>query len=275
MQQQNGSNRRAGRAGAAAVTGVLGAPGAAGGLDRLDAFEDALVERFDQHPVLANIALLPDDSFAEVLLQRRFVSLAFTPCYDLAIDLLSDEASLRIARVILREEYPDSHGHTRSHREDMTEDLRQLGIPQRRIVTSKPSATTRKVILDSLEMIAEAGAEPDADVRMLTLLRFWGEILVSVEYGRLWERMGPLLTRGGENRSRFYYPHHSHDAKANPLARVSLLSTTHADRLGRRLSELLAREPSSDGFQEMEERSLRLKTDFYDQFLPALGGTGA
>ncbi|MEV0438696.1 hypothetical protein AB0I84_36195 [Streptomyces spectabilis] len=275
MPQQNGSDRRDGRDGTVSGAGVLGAPGAAGGLDRLDAFEDELVERFDQHPVLANIASLPDDVFADVLLQRRFVSLAFTPCYDLAIDLLSDEAGLRIARVILREEYPDSHGHTRSHREDMTEDLRQLGIPQRAIVTSKPSAATRGVILDSLEMIAEAGAEADADVRMLTLLRFWGEILVSVEYGRLWERMGPLLTGDGENRSRFYYPHYSHDAKANPLARVSLLSTTHADRLGRRLSELLAREPSYDGFKEMEERSLRLKTDFYDQFLPALGGTGA
>lgn len=273
MPQQDGLNGLDGSDGAGVVSGpgVLAAPGA---LDRLDAFEDDLVERFDAHPVLANIALLSEDAFAEVLLQRRFVSHAFTPCYDLAIDLLSDEVGLRIARVILREEYPDSHGHTRSHREDMTEDLRQLGIPQRTIRTSRPSATTRKVILDSLEMIAEAGAEPDADVRMLTLLRFWGEILVSVEYGRLWERMGPLLTQGGENRSRFYYPHYSHDAKATPLARVSLLSTTHADRLGRRLSELLAREPSSDGFEEMEKRSLRLKTDFYDQFLPALEGAG-
>ncbi|MFD9789328.1 hypothetical protein ACFWXK_00085 [Streptomyces sp. NPDC059070] len=263
-----------GRDGAPTVTraGVVGEPGTEGGLDRLDAFEDELVERLGTHPVLRNIGLLPDDAFAEILLQRRFVSLAFTPCYDLAIDLLSDEVGLRIARVILREEYPDSHGHTRSHREDMTEDLRQLGISQRTIVTSKPSATTRKVILDSLETIAGAGGEADADVRMLTLLRFWGEILVSVEYGRLWERMGPVLTRGGENRSRFYYPHYAHDAKANPLARVSLLSTTHADRLGSRLSELLAREASFDGFREMEERSLKLKTDFYDQFLPSLRG---
>ncbi|WP_282791978.1 hypothetical protein [Streptomyces sp. CC224B] len=238
------------------------------GLARLDAFEDDLIERFGKHPVLANVTLLPDDVFAAVLLQRRFVSLAFTPCYDLAIDLLDDEVGVRIARVILREEYPDSHGHTRSHREDMTEDLFHLGISRRALVTSRPTDTTRRVILDSLELIADAGAEDDADVRLLTLLRFWGEVLVSVEYGCLWERMGPLLTRDGENRSRFYYPHHSHDAKAHPLAKVSLLSTTHSDRLGRRLSELLAREPSTDSFKEVEERALRLKTDFYDQFLP-------
>ncbi|MFD9903396.1 hypothetical protein [Streptomyces sp. NPDC059063] len=240
------------------------------GLDGLDRFEDDLIERFEKHPVLANITLLPDDVFAAILLQRRFVSLAFTPSYDLAIDLLDDEVGLRIARIILREEYPDSHGHTRSHREDMTEDLYRLGIPRRTVVTSRPTDATTKVLADTLELIADAGAEDDADVRLLTLLRFWGEVLVSVEYGRLWERMGPAMTQDGENRSCFYYPHYVHDAKAHPLATGSLLSTTHSDRLGARLGELLAREPSADGFREIEERSLRLKTDFYDQFLPAL-----
>jgi hypothetical protein len=70
----------------------------------LDVFEDALIERFRQHPVLAGAARLAEADFAALLLQRRFVSLAFTPSYDLAIDLLSDEAGLRIARAVLREE---------------------------------------------------------------------------------------------------------------------------------------------------------------------------
>ncbi|MEV8306095.1 hypothetical protein AB0P36_01725 [Streptomyces flavidovirens] len=116
----------------------------------LDGFEDGLIERFREHPVLANITRLPEEGFAAILLQRRFLSLAFTPAYDLAIDLLRDEAGLRIARIILREEYPDS------------------------------------------------------------------------------------------------------------------------DRLAARLSELLAREDSTACFKEAEERSLRLKMSFYDQFLPAL-----
>jgi hypothetical protein len=44
---------------------------------------------------------------------------------------------------------------------------------------------------------------------LLTILRFWGEVLVSVEYGELWRRMARHLTSDGENRSVFYYPHHS------------------------------------------------------------------
>ncbi|UNO38450.1 hypothetical protein [Streptomyces sp. MST-110588] len=236
----------------------------------LDGFEDELIERFKEHPVLANIPRLPDEDFAAILLQRRFVSLAFTPSYDLAIDLLRDEVGLRIARTILREEYPDSHGNTRSHREDMKEDLLQLGISRRALVETKPTEATKKAINDTFELIADAGArDADADVRLLTILRFWGEVLVSVEYGRLWERIGPLLTRNGENRSRFYYPHYVHDAKAHPLATVSLLSTTHSDRLATRLSELLARQGSTACFREAEERSLQLKTRFYDQFLLA------
>ncbi|MET9882842.1 hypothetical protein ABZZ20_06680 [Streptomyces sp. NPDC006430] len=236
----------------------------------LDAFEDSLIERFAQHPVLANVSLLPDADFAALLLQRRFVSLAFTPSYDLAIDLLRDEAGRRIARVILREEYPDGNGHTPSHREDMTDDLHRLGISRAALVGSRPTAATKRAVEGAFELIAEAGAHDNADLRLLTILRFWGEVLVSVEYGRLWERMGPLLTREGENRSRFYHPHHVHDAKTHSLGTVSLLSGSHSDRLATRVTELLAREESTDCFKELEERSLRLKTDFYDQFRPAL-----
>jgi len=242
----------------------------------LDAFEDALIERFRQHPVLASTGRLPDADFAALLLQRRFVSLAFTPSYDLAIDLLRDEAGLRIARAILREEYPDGRGHTRSHREDMKEDLLQLGISREKLVASRPTEATRRAVEDAFGVIADAGGRDDADLRLLTFLRFWGEVLVSVEYERMWPRMEPVLAGdGGRNRSRFYYPHYLHDAKAHPLAAVSLLSATHSDRLATRISELLARQGTSDAFREVEEQALRLKAAFYDQFLPALERVGA
>ncbi|KMO93833.1 hypothetical protein [Streptomyces roseus] len=244
-------------------------------LHALDGFEDALIEEFRAHPVLANVAGLPEEDFAALLLQRRFVSLAFTPAYDLAIDLLRDEAGLRIARVILREEYPDGHGRTPSHREDMTHDMRRLGISRPALVASRPTAATRAVVQDTLELIADAGGHADADLRLLTILRFWGEVLVSVEYGRLWERMAPLLTEEGTNRSRFYHPHHVHDAKTHSLATVSLLSGSHSDRLATRVTELLAQEESTDGFRELEERALHLKSRFYDQFLPAVDRVAA
>ncbi|MFD9412394.1 hypothetical protein ACFWBN_36050 [Streptomyces sp. NPDC059989] len=238
----------------------------------LDRFEDELIERFKEHPVLANVGLLPDEDFAAVLLQRRFLSLAFTPAYDLAIDLLRDEVGVRIARVILREEYPDGQGYTPSHREDMKEDILRLGVSREALVRTRPTAATRQAIDATFDLIADAGAHDDADLRLLTILRFWGEILVSVEYGRLWGRMEAVMPREGENRSRFYYPHHVHDEKRSPLTTVSLLSPTHPDRLARRLSELLAGGASDDCFREVEERSLQLKAGFYDQFLPALEG---
>lgn len=246
-------------------------------MQELDTFEDELIEQYEQHPVLANIAQLPDDDFAAILLQRRFLSLAFTPAYDLAIDLLRDEAGLRIARIILREEYPDSRGHTRSHREDMTVDMLQLGVSREALVHTRPTAATKRAIDDTFDLIADAGTHGDADLRLLTILRFWGEILVSVEYGRLWNRMEPLLTQDGENRSRFYFLHHLHDAKRHSLATAGLLSTSHPDRLATRLREFLVSggEGAADAFKEAEQRSLQVKLRFYDQFLPALERVGS
>ncbi|MEV6579626.1 hypothetical protein AB0M92_15880 [Streptomyces sp. NPDC051582] len=244
-------------------------------MHELDAFEDALIARFREHPVLANIALLADEDFRALLLQRRFASLAFTPFYDLAIDLLRDGTGRRIARVLLREEYPGGNGHTPSHREDMTHDLRRLGVSRDALVASRPTAATRRALGDAFELIAESGAHDNGDLRLLTVLRFWGEVLVSVEYGRLWERMGPRFSPAGKDRSRFYHPHHVHDAKTRPLAGATPLSGSHSDRLAARVVELLAREESSDCFRELTERSLQLKTAFYDQFLPALDRAGA
>jgi hypothetical protein len=243
-------------------------------LASLDAHEDGLIARFRAHPVLAHLGRLRDADFEAILLQRRFLSLAFTPAYDLAIDLLQDEGARRIARSILREEYPDGSGHTRSHREDMKEDLFALGITRQVFVTSEPTAATRRAIVGTLELIADAGRHDDADLRLVTLLRFWGEILVAVEYARMWERMAPSFTTGGGSSSRFYYPHHIHDAKAHPLAGVSLLSTSHSDRLATRLVDLLAQAPSSASFVATETRALRLKESFYDQFLVHLDRRG-
>ncbi|MGW2584918.1 hypothetical protein ACWCYZ_26935 [Streptomyces virginiae] len=86
----------------------------------------------------------------------------------------------------------------------MTYDMRSLGISREDVVRSRPTEATRQAIEDTFALIADAGAHEHSDLRLLTILRFWGEILVSVEYGRLWERMAPLLTGDGENRSGFH-----------------------------------------------------------------------
>lgn len=246
-------------------------------MKELDIFEDDLIEQLRQHPVLKDLELLADADFVAVLLQRRFLSLAFTPAYDLAIDLLNDEKGLKIARVILREEYPGSKGYTPSHREDMKEDLLQLGVSRRDLVETRPTGVTVQIIMKTLALISEAASGSFADAQLLTILRFWGEVLVSVEYGELWRRMAPRLKKEGENRSRFYYPHHIHDKKVRPLAAASLLSSTHSDQLGVRLRQLLESGEAKDCFMSVEKEILLLKMRFYDQFTPMLkhGKVGA
>lgn len=236
-------------------------------MNHLNDAEDELIDRFRRHPVVAGMATLAEPDFHSVLLQRRFLSLAFTPAYDLAIDLLRDDDIVRTARVILREEYPDNRGYTPSHREDMRDDILALGVPRDVLVSTPPTAQTLETITATFHLIATAGTHEHADLRLLTALRFWGEVLVSVEYGQLWPRMSARLIVDGDNRSRFYYPHHIHDAKAQPLTATSPLAATHSDRLGIRLATLLADERVWPSFLQVEEDIVRLKCAFYDQFL--------
>lgn len=241
-------------------------------LESLDTFEDDLIAKFKGHPLFAGLARLPEEDFAEVLLQRRFLSLAFTPAYDLVIDLLEDDEALRIARIILREEYPDETGCTKSHREETLDDLMRIGISRERIVNSRPSRATITAITRTFTFIADAGRHEFSDTRLLTILRFWGEVLVSVEYGQLWSRLKDrLMTPTGKNLSTFYYPHFVHDAKGRPLAKPSPLAATHSDRLGARLKALLATDEERRCFRQTEKDIIRLKTRFYDQFAPMLG----
>ncbi|WP_410660053.1 hypothetical protein [Amycolatopsis sp. lyj-112] len=230
----------------------------------LDEFEDDLIARFRDHPALRGLTDLPQRDLQKILLQRRFLSLAFTMAYDLAIDLLTDEQSIRIARVIVREEYPDNRtpGSTPSHREDMMADILGLGVSREDLVRSRKSLATSACVDTTMELISLAGEAKHADVELLTILRFWGEVLVSVEYGELWRRIGPVL---GE-KSVFYYPHHVHDAKSRPLAAASPLSLTHSDQLGMRLVQLIDSSEARQRFRETEEAVVAIKTAFYDQF---------
>ncbi|ANN18674.1 hypothetical protein SD37_25635 [Amycolatopsis orientalis] len=230
----------------------------------LDEFEDGLIERFRNHPVLRGVADLSLEDLHTVLSQRRFLSLAFTMAYDLAIDLLTDEQSIRIARVIIREAYPEntSPGSTPSHREDLMADLLALGVPREALVRSRKTLATSACIDTTMELIATAGESKYADVELLTILRFWGEVLVSVEYGELWRRVGPMLG----DKSVFYCPHHVHDAKSRPLAAASPLSLTPSDQLGSRLVQLIDSHEARERFRDTEQAVVAIKSAFYDQF---------
>lgn len=240
----------------------------------LDHFEDHLIERFNQHPVLAHARLLSDADLIALLLQRRFLSFAFSTVYDLAIDMLQDETSIAIARRILREEYPDSSGHSPSHREDLRDDLLLLGATRRDIATSRPTSATLATIDQTLNLVADSELDEHSDLRLLTILRFWGEVLVAAEYSQLWPRMAQRLTHEQRNRSHFYYPHLIHDAKKQPLLSTSSRSSTHADRLAIRLKQLLTSDEARTCFVDVEQAIFQIKRSFYDQFIPMIEHVG-
>src|SRR5262249_20823534 len=113
------------------------------------------------------------------------------------------------------------------------------------------------------------------DVGLLTILRFWGEVLVSVEYGQLWRRLGPRLTTGGRHRPVFYHPHYLHDANAHPLTGEPATRAAHPDQPRARPRDLLDTSEARACFARTEEAVLALKAAFYDQFTPRLGGPSA
>jgi len=230
---------------------------------RADAFEAALLVRFSAHPVLRDVERLAPDAFLEVLLQRRFLSLMFAVVYDIGIDGLDDETAVRLVREILREEYPDPSGETPSHREDLVADLLALGATREQVLASRPSDVTAGVVADTLALMLDAAAAGD-DVAVLTILRFWGEVLVSVEYGEFWRRMEGAFSAAGVP-SRFYHPHHHHDGR-EPLADASAASRTHSGRLGACLAGLLPADGAAACLEETERRVLELRLRFYDQF---------
>ena len=231
---------------------------------RADAFEADLLERFSAHDALAGVEGMSDDAFLEMLLQRRFLSLLFPVMYDLGIDALDDEGAVRLVREILREEYPDASGATPSHREDLVSDLLVLGASRGLILSSRPSAVTAGVIEETLEIMREASVEA-GDAAVLTILRFWGEVLVSVEYGEFWRRMEERFAAAGVT-SRFYHPHHHHDGR-EPLAAASESSRTHSGRLGSSLVRLLDGDGHLEAFERVESRVLDMRLRFYDQFV--------
>ena len=226
-----------------------------------DRTEQRLLSRFTSHPVLQQADVLSHGQLIELLLQRRFISLIFTPVYDMGIDALSMPAALDVAREIVREEYPDGKP---SHREDLVGDLLALGATKQQILSCRPTPVTSATLIDTLELMGEAAADGD-DVRVLGMLRFWGEVVVAVEYGLFWNAIAPQFS-AAQRPSHFYQAHYTHDG-CEPLATASL--ETHSGKLGVCLRELLLSQSSADALADVETRVVDSRLRFYDQFLTA------
>ena len=232
-----------------------------------DALEAGLLARFTAHRLFRDIERIEQSGFLAILMQRRFLSLLFPVVYDIAIDALSDTTARTLVREILREEYPDASGGTPSHRENLVSDLVTLGASKQQVLESRPTVVTASVIEGTLARMLDA-AEARSDVRVLTTVRFWGEVLVAVEYGVFWRRMQGMFRDAGQA-SCFYQPHQHHDGQ-EPLATASPTSQTHSGRLGASLARLLRTQGEVEQLARTEQQALDARIHFYDQFaLPA------
>jgi predicted nucleotide-binding protein len=216
---------------------------------------------------------MPVVDFRYILLQRYWISQEFTHVYDAALDRLDldNEARIEIRRII-REEYPDDlgSGKTPSHRENLVTDLFGVGVTAEQLKASRPSAQTRKVIESVKNVVYDLAEGPHSDVRLLSFLRTWGEVLTAVEYEELYPRVEKLL---GAKSSVFYLQHIAHDSRTLSLDELpdSAIINGHADRLGERLCDQLTScrhdfDAALIAAREAVDKAMEAKQKFWAQF---------
>jgi hypothetical protein len=184
---------------------------------------------------------LETNAFYKILLQRHWLSHAFTPIYDIALNSLTTKADFAkpIIRKIIREEYPGGV-RTPSHREDLITDLIQIGIKHSEIKKTVATEETLEVIKEAFELVLSfSNNENFSDIMLLAFLRYWGEVLTALEYESFWPRIKKLLN--GKD-SVFYFFHITHDKETDELdtiAKTHIKGFTHSDYLGRRLVKMM------------------------------------
>jgi hypothetical protein len=243
-------------------------------LEPLNSHERLRIQEFRCHPLLASLAELSWPQLLAILLQRRHLSLAIVNVYEAVIDGLEDEGIKASVRLILHEEYPRN---TRgvplpSHRELLFQDLLNLGATREQILTTPESPTTQAVRLDSLHQLARCLGQPQGQLALISFLRFWAEVLVSVEYACLWprlaERLGSGSSTGPQAKSEFFYFHMIHDSRQSDIGEERLLGGhSHAQTLARHLSRLIRTDEDLRQAMAQVDQACALKRRFYDQFL--------
>jgi len=240
---------------------------------KLNELEITLIEKFKAHPVFVNIELIPWNDFLRILVQRRFLSLSIVNIYELVIDSLTDETIKKTVRSILNDEYPrDAKGiPLLSHRELLFQDLLNLGATREMILTTPETFFTTTIKEKSYQLITDCLSEKSGQIGILTFLRFWAEVLVSIEYECLWKRISERLSDGklyGKIRSEFYYFHMLHDARNTDVGKQGLLGgLTHSQELAIHLQRSIWSEDDLLYCIEIEKSAYKFKYQFYDQFI--------
>jgi hypothetical protein len=242
-------------------------------IDKLNRFENSLIEKFMSHPLFIHLDAIAWNDFIEILIQRRFLSLFIVNIYEFVIDSLADQQIKRTVRGILNEEYPRNTKGVPlpSHRELLFQDLLNLGATYEIILTTPETSVTQMVRDESYRLMVSCLGEEYCQVGLVAFLRFWAEVLVSIEYSCLWKRISERLSNGQSDnkvRSEFYYFHMIHDSRNSDIGKESFLGgLTHSQELAIHLQRLISSEEALLYCTHIEQSVYQLKYQFYDQFI--------
>jgi hypothetical protein len=242
-------------------------------IETINSFEVSLIEKFRSHPLFTQIDAIAWHEVLEILIQRRFLSLSIVNIYEFAIDALTDQEIKKTVRGILNEEFPrNTKGiPLPSHRELLFQDLLNLGATSEMILTTTETPVTQMVRDESYKRMVGCLGEKYYQVGIIAFLRFWAEVLVSVEYSCLWQRISESLSNGQSNhkiRSEFYYFHMIHDGRNSDIGKESFLGgLTHSQELAIHLQKLISSEEALLYCINLEESAYQLKYQFYEQFI--------
>jgi hypothetical protein len=242
-------------------------------IETINSFEVSLIEKFRSHPLFTRIDAIAWHEVLEILIQRRFLSLSIVNIYEFAIDALTDPEIKKTVRGILNEEFPrNTKGiPLPSHRELLFQDLLNLGATSEMILTTTENPVTKMVRDESYKRMVGCLGEKYSQAGIIAFLRFWAEVLVSVEYSCLWQRISERLSNGQSNhkiRSEFYYFHMIHDSRNSDIGKESFLGgLTHSQELAIHLQKLISSEEALLYCINIEESAYQLKYQFYEQFI--------
>lgn len=215
---------------------------------RIDNYDEAFLQTFRESSGIPHLARLTNSGLENTLLQRRFLSLAFTPFYDIAIGGLEDEEAKQVARELIREEYPRN---APSHREDLAADLLRIGLTKERILSSRPTPQTLQTIEGLFGLVSFY--DRNYDIKVLGALKFAGELLVVEEYKAIVAELQKRDILRPQD-SKFYVLHMEHDDE-------------HSNRFNRILNRLIRTYKQLEIYTQSAERACDVKARFYRQFV--------
>jgi len=145
-----------------------------------------------------------------------------------------------------------------------------MGATAEMILATPESPTTKRIRNESHQLLLSCLTSNYRQAGLVAWLRFWGEVLVSVEYACFWKRISERLAdrhTKDKLRSEFYYFHMIHDSRGSDVGHENILGgLTHSQELAVHLQRLIQSEEALNYCLNLEEAAFQLKHQFYDQF---------